>query len=92
MSYTILFSNDALKDIKKHKRAGDKNTLKKINTLVDELKEHPTFGTGKPEQLRYTDLNIWSRHITEKHRLVYVIEDTQIKVEIIQAYGHYDDK
>lgn len=92
MSYTILISEDALKDIKKHKKAGDKNTLKKLNILIDELREHPTFGTGKPEQLKYTDLNKWSRRITEKHRLIYTIEEAQIKVEIIQTYGHYDDK
>lgn len=92
MSYTILISDDALKDIKKHKKAGDKNTLKKLNILIAELREHPTYGTGKPEQLRYSDINKWSRRITNKHRLIYTIEKALIKVEIIQAYGHYDDK
>jgi len=91
MSYTILISKTALKDIKKHKKAGDVKALKKIDLLLDELRVHPTYGTGKPEQLRYERSNQWSRQITQKHRLIYTIEESLVKVEIIQAYGHYDD-
>ena len=27
-----------------------------------------------------------------KHRLVYRIFDTEIHVDVLSAYGHYDDK
>ena len=91
--YTIFITPEALKDIKKHKKAGDKSILRKINVLLEELKIHPRTGTGKPEQLRYLELDdVWSRRITGKHRLIYIIEETQIKINIIKAYGHYDDK
>ncbi|WP_369682458.1 type II toxin-antitoxin system YoeB family toxin [Chryseobacterium koreense] len=41
------------KDIDKLKKAGDKAVLIKIDKLLDELREHPLTGTGKPEKLRH---------------------------------------
>ena len=64
--------------------------LKKLNTLLNELREHPETGTGKPERLKYIDK--WSRRINDKHRLIYEIFDQIVTVVIVQAYGHYDDK
>ncbi|MBQ3657914.1 MAG: type II toxin-antitoxin system YoeB family toxin [Bacteroidales bacterium] len=37
-------------------------------------------------------MNRWSRRITDKHRLVYRIFETEVFVEVISAYGHYSDK
>ena len=34
----------------------------------------------------------WSRRISQKHRLVYEIEETIVKVDVLSAYGHYEDK
>ncbi len=41
MSYVFEFSETALADIEKHKKAGDKAVLKKIERLLNELMEHP---------------------------------------------------
>ena len=30
--------------------------------------------------------------IEEKHRLVYEIEEAVVKVDVLSAYGHYEDK
>lgn len=30
--------------------------------------------------------------ITKKHRLVYRILETEVHVDVLSAYGHYDDK
>ncbi len=49
MSYILDFSKTALKDIEKHKKSGDKPTLRKIEKLLYELMEHPIKGTGQPE-------------------------------------------
>ena len=35
---------------------------------------------------------LWSRRITKKHRLIYEIIDTVVHVDVLSAYGHYDDK
>ena len=89
--YELIFNERADEDLLRLQKAGDKQTLKKIAKLVKELKIHPTTGTGKPEHLKYRQGNLWSRRITGKHRLVYEIFEQIVMVEIIQAYGHYDD-
>ena len=92
MKYEIELSPRAFNDIAFHKKSGDKGILKKIDSLIDELREHPRTGTGKPELLKNNLSGYWSRRITQKHRLVYRIEDELVTVEIVQAQGHYEDK
>jgi len=64
----------------------------KANRFLQELEEHPKTGTGHPEPLKGKPENRWSREITKKHSLVYRIFDTEVYVEVLTAYGHYDDK
>ena len=59
--------------------------------LIDELREHPTTGTGHPEPLRGDRAGQWSRRITDKHRLVYRIYETEVVVLVLTAFGHYED-
>ena len=92
MNYLLKFDSDVLFDIEKHKKAGNKQLLKKINQLLDELRNHPTTGTGKPEQLKGFEAPTWSRRINSQHRLVYQIFETEILVLVIAVWGHYDDK
>ncbi|PIZ61951.1 Txe/YoeB family addiction module toxin [Candidatus Saccharibacteria bacterium CG_4_10_14_0_2_um_filter_52_9] len=68
----------------------DKRTLKRINTLIKDCRRNPYDGIGKPEPLHENLRGSWSRQIDEKHRLVYVVTDTQV-----QIYGcrtHYGEK
>lgn len=92
MSYSIELTNEAISDIEKHKKAGDKKVLIKIDKLLTELREHPTTGTGKPEKLKHYETPTWSRRITDKHRLIYRIEDKKIVVIVLAFWGHYDSK
>ena len=92
MKYEIKYAPLADEGVLKLKKSGDKQALKKLDKLINELEIHPETGTGKPERLKYQNTNRWSRHITEKHRLVYDIFEQIVTVEIIQTYGHYDDK
>jgi len=89
MNYSIELSERAELDIIKLRESGDKQVLKKLNKLLDELREHPETGTGKPERLKH--IGKWSRRINKKHRLIYEIFDQIVTVEVIQAYGHYND-
>ncbi|MEE3384057.1 MAG: type II toxin-antitoxin system YoeB family toxin [Prevotella sp.] len=34
----------------------------------------------------------WSRRITDRHRLIYRIFETEVYVDVLAAYGHHDDK
>jgi toxin YoeB len=92
MSYELDFSKKALEDIDKHKKSGDKSTLKKIQKLLNELMEHPTTGTGQPELLKHDLQGLYSRRINKKHRLVYSVKASIVTVYIISAHSHYGDK
>ena len=54
--------------------------------------EHPRTGTGKPKQLSGDRAGQWRRKISDKHRLVYEIHDTEVVVLVLSTWGHYDDK
>ena len=90
MQYKVEVSDDAKNDIEKLKKAGRKIIVNKIYDLLDELKDHPRIGTGKPEYLKYK--KCWSRRIDNAHRLCYEIYDDVVVVLVISAYGHYDEE
>ena len=92
MSYILEFSDHALEDIEKHKKAGDQSVLKKLQRLINELREHPMTGTGQPEKLKHDLAGLYSRRINRKHRLVYSIEEEVVTVYVVRAWAHYGDK
>lgn len=89
MSYHIVFTQDALKDIELLKKSGNKQVLNKLASFFVELQEHPRQGTGQIELLKHYKEETWSRRINKEHRLVYRINDDTIEVLVISAYGHY---
>ena len=89
--YDIEYTDEAIEDIFKLKKS-EKQAYSKLNELLKELREHPRTGTGKPKRLSSNRPGQWSRRMTEKHRLVYKIEDEKIIVLVLSAYGHYEDK
>ncbi|MCH4147987.1 MAG: Txe/YoeB family addiction module toxin [Prevotella sp.] len=89
--YEIQFTPIAEESLKKFKK-NEPAAFKKVIKLIDELMEHPYIGTGKPEPLGSNRSGQWSRRITEKHRLVYKIEDDRLIVLILSIAGHYNDK
>jgi len=90
--YQLKFTPKADEGLVRLKKSGDVQVLKKLDALLKELVIHPTYGTGKPERLKGNLSGKWSREINKKHRLVYEIFEQIVTVEIIQVYGHYDDK
>lgn len=65
----------------------DKKQLKRINTLIKDIKRDPFTGVGKPEPLKHYWTGYWSRRIDQAHRLVYkATEDT---IFIAQCRYHY---
>ena len=67
----------------------DKKTLKRINTLFEDIKRNPndTNGLGKPERLKGNYGGYLSRRISSEHRLVYKLIDELIVVA--QCRFHY---
>ena len=66
----------------------DRAVLRRINRLLDDTLRQPREGIGKPEPLKYQVGDVWSRRITEEHRLVYLISTDTLTV--LQARFHYD--
>ena len=89
--YEIIYSPQAIEDLLRLQRS-EPAAYKKVGKLIEELKEHPKTGTGHPEQLKGDRAGQWSRTITKKHRLIYEIIEKTVHVDILSAYGHYDDK
>ncbi|MDR1973443.1 MAG: Txe/YoeB family addiction module toxin [Bacteroidales bacterium] len=92
MAYEIKVSSVAEEHLAKLKKS-EPASHKKANKLFNELKDHPYTGTGHPEQLKggyYAEC--YSRRISEKHRLIYQINDDIVVVHVLAAYGHYNDK
>ena len=65
----------------------DRKTLRRINTLIKEVKRAPFEGIGKPEPLRHALAGYWSRRIDGEHRLVYKIDGDSMF--IAQLRYHY---
>ena len=63
-------------------------TTKRVLDLLKEMERDPFTGKGKPEPLRYLGPDVWSRRITEEHRLVYSVGNG--RVELLQCRYHYE--
>ncbi len=59
----------------------------KLLDLMEVIMRTPFTGTGKPEPLKALGANVWSRRITQEHRLVYKVYDDRI--DFLQARYHY---
>ncbi len=92
MNYVIELTSQAETDLERHIESGDPKVLRKINKLLNELREHPTWGTGKPERLKHYKIDTWSRRISSKHRLIYRLHNNKVIVLVLSFWGHYEDK
>jgi len=89
MAYLIKLEPKAVKDIRMLKKSGNKTLMVKIEKILIELSEHPTYGTGQVEQLKGNLSGYWSRRIDKFNRIIYFIEEEIVTVTIISAKGHY---
>ena len=69
--------------------AQDKKIHRRIIALINDILRQPFTGLGKPEPLKHELSGYWSRRITDEHRLVYGVTETEII--ILSCRFHYDD-
>ncbi|HYS44184.1 MAG TPA: Txe/YoeB family addiction module toxin [Geobacteraceae bacterium] len=55
--------------------------------LIEAVMRDPFTGIGKPEPLKYLATGVWSRRLTQEHRIVYLVRDDRI--DFLQASYHY---
>lgn len=82
----LVFDHDFLEDLA-HRVATDRKVALRVLELVEAIRSDPFDGIGKPEPLRHLGSGIWSRRITQEHRLVYRVKDDRIL--FAQARHHY---
>ncbi|MEZ9858195.1 Txe/YoeB family addiction module toxin [Vibrio splendidus] len=84
--YKVTFNDEAQTQLTSlHTQSVD--LIIKLSEIVKSIKVNPNIGLGKPERLKHIPGSS-SRRITEEHRVVYKITDTNL-VEISQCIGHY---
>lgn len=76
-------------DLAYWKSTGNKRIMKRISTLLADILEHPFTGIGKPEPLKGEQHGLWSRRITDEHRLVYSVSSGMIYVYVLSLRFHY---
>ena len=65
----------------------DRRVALRILELIEAVMRDPFQGIGKPEPLKYLSPGVWSRRITQEHRLVYLVRDE--RVDFLQGWYHY---
>ncbi|HNC45775.1 MAG TPA: Txe/YoeB family addiction module toxin [Acidobacteriota bacterium] len=65
----------------------NRKTALRAFALIEATMRDPFEGIGKPEPLKYLGANVWSRRLTQEHRIVYLVSDDRI--DFLQARYHY---
>jgi toxin YoeB len=65
----------------------DRRVAVRVLTIVESVLRDPFTGIGKPEPLKYLASGMWSRRLTQEHRVVYLVGDDRI--DFLQARYHY---
>ena len=68
-------------------KENDLSKITKIKALIENIKQTPFLGIGKPEPLKGNLSGYWSRRISQEHRLVYKVSANDLT--IIQCRFHY---
>ena len=99
--YKYKETKDAIRDWEKIKSM-PKSVKDKFKYFIVDILDNPrNLNTvGSPEQLKHSEIEMWSRELTKKDRIVYGIEpganyNMPEEPEIIVFYqylGHYQDK
>lgn len=65
----------------------DRRVALRLLTLVEAVMRDPFSGIGKPEPIKYFEAGMWSRRLTQEHRVLYIVRDTAI--HFTNARYHY---
>jgi toxin YoeB len=65
----------------------DRKLALRLLDLLEAVLRDPFQGVGRPEPLKYLGPDVWSRRLTDEHRLVYRVLDE--RVDFLQARYHY---
>ncbi|EFH93529.1 Txe/YoeB family addiction module toxin [Finegoldia magna] len=87
VTYKIVYTKKAIKDIKNLKSAGIE---KKAKMLVELIKQNPYQTPPYYEKLQGELKGAYSRRINIQHRLVYEVFEKEKIIKIISLWSHYE--
>ncbi len=80
---------DFLADLRYWVETDRKLAIRLLDLVIATLRE-PFTGIGKPEPMKYDFRGLWSRRLTEEHRIIYRVEGDTL--HLLAARGHYPKK
>ena len=88
MKWNLNISLNAKRDLQFFQK--NNNALyEKCFTLIESILINPVLGIGKPEKLKYVKENLYSRRVSQEHRLVYIIDYKNSVILILSMRKHY---
>lgn len=65
----------------------NRKTALRVFDIIEAVMREPFSGIGKPEPLKHLAPGVWSRRLTQEHRIVYKVSENRI--DFLQARYHY---
>lgn len=84
----MIFSENAWEDYLYWQKT-DKAVVKRIHSLIKDIRRNPFSGLGKPEALHFQLPGYYSRRITSEHRMVYRVAEEDLLIAALRY--HYED-
>ena len=81
-----VFQTEFIEDLRFWVKTDRKLALRAFE-LIESILRDPFEGIGKPEPLKYLAPGVWSRRLTDEHRIVYLVREDRI--DFLQARYHY---
>ena len=81
-----VFQPEFIEDLRYWLEIDRRIALRAFN-LIEAVLRNPFKGIGKPEPLKYLAPGVWSRRLTQEHRIVYLVRDDRI--DFLQSRYHY---
>lgn len=87
MSWAVVLSRQAVKDLKKIKQAG---LASRTALLLKNLQDDPFINPPRYERLVGNLNGFYSRRINIKHRLIYSVDIDKHIVHVLRCWTHYE--
>jgi len=81
-----VFQQEFREDLR-HWVGQERRVALRLLDLVEAVMRDPFAGIGKPEPLKHLGPGVWSRRLTQEHRLIYLV--TRTEIHFLKARYHY---
>ena len=87
MSWSVILSKQALKDLSKLRRA---RLISNAQSLLQVLEQNPFAKYPRYEKLVGNLTGYYSRRINIQHRLIYSVDQENKIVHVLRMWSHYE--